>query len=291
MPIRRLHSDIVNFTTPSLRSRAVPLLLAGTLLGVPIAVGVGYLVAGALGFVGNTATGGVTRVLANGTVFRSALLSLWIATVGTSLATVGALVVAFTFDGNRTLDRLARRAAVLPLPVPMVAAAVAVLLLLSQSGWLARVAASVRLISAPADFPALVYDPFAIGVIVAVVWKEMPFLLLLAASLLSMRGSALVDAARTLGATRWQTVRRITLPMLLRGMAPSIIAVFVFVLGSLELPLVLAPSSPLALPMLIQERRQSLDMASHGEAYVIALLATVLALLAVVTHEWLRDDA
>jgi putative spermidine/putrescine transport system permease protein len=291
LPGRRDHSDTVNHTTPSLRSRAVPLLLAGTLLGVPIVVGVSYLVAGALGLVGNATSGGVTRVLADGAVLRSALLSLWIATIGTALATTGALAVALAFGGNNTLDRLARRSAVLPLPVPMVAAAVAVLLLLSQSGWLARVAARVQLISAPADFPALVYDPFAIGVIVAVVWKELPFLLLLAASLLSLRGTALTDAARTLGATRWQTVRRITLPMLLRGMAPSIVAVFVFVLGSLELPLVLAPSSPLALPMLMQERRQALDMDSHGEAYVIALLATVLALLAAVAHEWLRDDA
>jgi ABC-type spermidine/putrescine transport system permease subunit I len=70
-----------------------------------------------------------------------------------------------------------------------------------------------------------------------------------------------------------------------------VIAVFVFVLGSLELPLVLAPSRPLALPLLIQERRQALDMGAHGEAYVIALLATALALMAVLAHEWLRDDA
>ena len=61
-------------------------------------------------------------------------------------------------------------------------------------------------------------------------------------------------------------------------------------LGSLELPLVLAPSSPLALPLLIQERRQALDAASRGDAYVIALLATALALAAAVAHEWLRGD-
>jgi len=289
--VRRFLPLPVNFITASRRTRAVPLLLAGTLLGVPITVGVGYLVAGTLGIVGNASPGALTRVFADGAVLRSAMLSLWIAAVGTTLATIGALLVTFTFGGNRTLDRIARRVAVLPLPVPTVAAAVAVLLLLSQSGWLARVATRVQLISAPASFPALVYDPFAIGVIVAVVWKELPFLLLLATSLLSLRGPALTDAARTLGATRWQTLRRITLPMLLRGMAPSIIAVFVFVLGSLELPLVLAPSAPLTLPMLIQERRQALDMASHGDAYVIALLATVLALLAAVAHEWLRDDA
>ena len=258
---------------------------------MPIAVGVGYLIAGALGVVGNAAPGGVGRVFADGAVLRSVMLSLWIALAGTALATCGALGIALLFDGNRVVDRIARRVAVLPLPVPTVAAAVAVLLLLSQGGWLSRVATQMHLIAGPAEFPALVYDPFAIGVIVAVVWKELPFLLLLALSLQSLRGRALTDAARTLGATRWQAVRRVTVPMLLRGMSPSIVAVFVFVLGSLELPMVLAPSAPLALPMLIQERRQALDMASHGEAYVIALLATVLALLAAVVHERLRDDA
>lgn len=269
----------------------MPLLLAGTLLGVPIAVGLGYLAAGALGLVGNADASDVIQVLRDGVVLRSMVLSLWIAAVGTLLATIGAVTVALQFSGTRLLDRLAQRVAVLPLPVPILAAAVAVLLLLSQSGWLSRLATSLQLIRTPADFPALVYDPLAIGVITAVVWKELSFLLLVAVSLLALRGSALTEAARTLGATPWQVTRRITLPMLLRGMWPSIIAVFVFVLGSLELPLVLAPSSTLALPLLIQERRQALDMASHGEAYLIALLATVLALLAAVAHEWLRDDA
>lgn len=269
----------------------MPLLLAGTLLGVPIMVGITYLVAGALGLVGNTSGGAVMRTLTDAAVWRSALLSLWIATAGTGIALTVALVIALMFGSDRRLDRLAQRAAALPLPVPTVAAAVAVLLLLSQSGWLSRVAAQMHLITVPAEFPALVYDPWAIGVIVAVIWKEMPFLLLVALSLQSLRGSALIDAARTLGASRWQATRTITLPLLLRGMAPSIIAVFVFVLGSLELPLVLAPSSPLALPMLIQERRQALGADSHAEAYTIALMATALALIAVVLHEKLRSDA
>lgn len=280
----------MNTAHSSARARLLPLLMAGTLLGVPIVVGVGYLVAGALGVVGNATPGAAGRVLADGAVLRSAVLSLWIAVAGTALATIGALGIALSFDGHRTVDRVARRAAVLPLPVPAVAASVAVLLLLSQAGWLSRVATRLQLVSGPADFPALVYDPFAIGVITAVVWKEMPFLLLLALSLQSLRGRALTDAARTLGASRWQAVRRVTLPVLVRGLSPSIVAVFVFVLGSLELPMVLAPSSPLALPMLIQERRQALDAASHGEAYVIALLATVLALLAALVHERLRDE-
>lgn len=268
----------------------MPLLIAGALLGVPIAVSIGYLVAGAAGLVGDSTPGAVARVLRDAVVWRSAFLSLWIATAGTLISLAGALVITVLLGGSSRLDRVVRAFAALPLPVPTVAATVAVLLLLSQSGWLARVATSLHMVAGPADFPALVYDPLAIGVIVAVVWKELPFLLLVALSLQSLRGEAMTHAARTLGATPWQTARRVTLPLLLRGLAPSVIAVFVFVLGSLELPLVLAPSSPLALPLLIQERRQALEASSHGEAYVVALLATVLAMLAVLVHERLRGD-
>ena len=273
-----------------MRHRVLPLVAAGLLLGVPIAVGVGYLTAGSLGLVGDTGAGGFGRVLHDVAVLRSALLSLWIAGAGTLLALAGALAITLLMGGHTRVERLSRMIAALPLPVPNVAAAVAVLLLLSQSGWLSRVATQLQLIATPAQFPALVYDPWAIGVIATVVWKELPFLLLVAMSLQSLRGRSLSDAARTHGASRWQAIRLVTLPLLLRGMAPSIIAVFVFVLGSLELPLLLAPSSPLALPLLIQERRQALDMVSHGESYVIALLAAVLALLAAVAHERLRDD-
>lgn len=275
----------------ALRADLIPLLLAGALLGVPIIVGVGYLLAGALGVVGDSSPGSASRLLTDGAVWRSVLLSLWIASAGTAIALIGALVLTLLLGRDRRLDRFAQRVSVLPLPVPTVAAAVAILLLLSQSGWLSRVAAQMHLITTPSQFPALVYDPWALGVITAVAWKEMPFLLLVALSLQSLRGSALIDAARTLGATPWQATRSITLPLLLRGMAPSIIAVFVFVLGSLELPLVLAPSSPLALPMLIQERRQALGADSHAQAYVIALMATALAVLAAVLHEKLRSDA
>ena len=274
-----------------MRNRILPLVAAGILLGVPIAVGVGYLIGGSLGLVGDAGAGGLGRVLRDGAVLRSTLLSLWIAGVGTLLALFGALLISLLMAGDSRVERISRTIAALPLPVPNVAAAVAVLLLLSQSGWLSRVATQLQLIATPAQFPALVYDPWAIGVIATVVWKELPFLLLVALSLQSLRGRSLTDAARTHGASRWQAVRLVTLPLLLRGMAPSIIAVFVFVLGSLELPLVLAPSSPLALPMLIQERRQALDIAAHGESYIIALLSAVLALLAASLHERMRDDA
>ena len=271
--------------------RSVPLVLAALLLGVPVVAGIGYLVVGALGAEQVGDAGAFARVVRDPAVLRSAALSLWIATAGTVLALIVALVITLLLDGDSRIERITRRIAVLPLPVPTVAATVAALLLLSQSGWLSRAALQLHLVATPAEFPALVYDPLAIGVILAVVWKEMPFLLLVALSLQSLRGRLLADTARTHGASPRQVVRHVTLPLLLRGMAPSVVAVFVFVLGSLELPVVLGPSSPLALPQLIQERRQALDAALHGDAYAIGLLATALAAIAALLYEWLRGDA
>jgi putative spermidine/putrescine transport system permease protein len=276
-------------TTPATRTAFTPLLLAGLLLGVPLLAGIGYLVLGASGVVGGSAPARFGVVFSDPQVWASVGLSLWIAVAGTLLSLIGALAVVVLFAGRTPLDRLTRSVALLPLPVPTLAAAVAMLLLLSQSGWLSRVSRTLGMSTQPADFPALIYDPIALGVIAAIVWKELPFLALVGLSLHSLRGTALADTARTLGATPWQVTRRVTLPLLLRGLAPSAIAVGVFVFGSLELPLVLGPSAPLALPMLLQERRQSLDSALRGDAYLIALLTTVLALIAVALHEWLRD--
>jgi putative spermidine/putrescine transport system permease protein len=271
-------------------ANTAPLLLAGLVLGVPLLAGMGYLVLGATGVVGSAAPVSVASMLADPIVLRSLLLSIWIAVCGTLLTLMIAISIVLLFDRRAPLDRLTRAVTLLPLPIPTVAAAVTMLLMLSQSGWLSRVSHALAQTAQPADFPALVYDPWAIGVIAAIVWKEVPFLVLVGLSLQALRGAALTDTARTLGASPWMAIRRVTLPMLLRGLAPSAIAVGVFVFGSLELPMLLGSSAPMALPMLIQERRASLDAIGRGEAYVIALIATVLALCAVVVHEWLRGD-
>jgi ABC-type spermidine/putrescine transport system permease subunit I len=120
------------------------------------------------------------------------------------------------------------------------------------------------------------------------VWKEVPFLALVAFSVLASRGLRLEEAARTLGASPLATFSRVTWPVLWRGMLPAVVAVFAFVVGSWELPSLLAPSDPLALPLQILERHTDPALARRGEAFVLALLALGLALTVVVIHERLR---
>jgi putative spermidine/putrescine transport system permease protein len=184
---------------------------------------------------------------------------------------------------------MARLFAVLPLPIPHLAAAVAGLLLLGQSGLLARLLASFGLVTDPGAMPALVYDRFGLGLILTLAWKELAFLALVAFSVVATRGSRLEEVARTLGAKPFEVFRRVTWPLLWRGLLPAVVAVFVFVASTYEATAVLAPSDPLALPLLTLERYTDADLSRRGDGFVLVLLGMAVSLLAVAAHEWARS--
>jgi putative spermidine/putrescine transport system permease protein len=160
--------------------------------------------------------------------------------------------------------------------------------LLGQSGLVARAGHALGLVAGPADVPALLYDPLGTGLILTMAWKELPFLAVVAASVLATRGASAEEAARTLGAGRWATLSLVTWPLLWRGLMPAVVAVFVFVAGNYEVAALMAPSDPLALPLLTAERAVDPDLARRGDAYVLALVALGVGALAVAAHEAAR---
>lgn len=253
---------------------------------------VGYALAGALGLAGPGAAGLTTRhlraVLASGDAWRGVWWSARAALLATVLATGLAVLVAVLFRGRGPGDRLARALAVVPLPVPHVVAASCGVLILGQSGLLSRVGHALGLVATPQAMPALVSDPAGVGFVLTLAWKELPFLALVAFSLLETRGAVLEEVATTLGSRGWSTFRRVTWPTLWRGLLPAMVAVFIFVAGSYEAAFLLAPSDPVPLPVLTYERSLDLDLARRGGAYALALVALALGALAVAAHEWAR---
>lgn len=268
-------------------------LVAALLVAAPVVVGAVYTLLAALGVVGLDGGGGVsgariTAVLSERTVWEGLGWSVWVAAASTSLATAAATVLALFLRGDTASERTARALAVLPLPVPHMVAAVCALLVLGQSGLLSRAGHALGLLSSPAQMPALVYDPAGVGLILALAWKEVPFLALVAFSLVAGRGALLEETARGLGAGRRDVLLRVTLPLLWRGMLPAVVAVFTFAAGSYETAALLAPSDPLALPLLTMERYTSASLRERPDAFVLALLALALAAVAVALHEGLR---
>lgn len=214
--------------------------------------------------------------------YRSLLLTTWIAVMSTAVSTVLALICALALRRAFRGRRIATFIFQLNVPIPHVVGTVGVLFLFSQSGFLARLAYAGGLIREPADFPALVFDPLALGIIFEYIWKATCFIgVILLAVLLSL-GESYEDAARTLGAGRWQRFRFVLLPLLLPGILSSSILVFAFTFGAFEVPLFLGQRFPSALPVLAYRSYTDVDLNARPEAMamsvVIALIIAVLVL-------------
>ncbi len=262
---------------------------AALLIASPTIIGVTYTALAALGLAGAGASGltarHVTNALGTWDTWRGVGWTIATAVAATAAASVAAVAVVLRVQHSR----VGRFLALLPMAVPHVAAALAALLLLSQSGWVSRVTHAVGITSAPADFPELVYDPFGVSLVLTFAWKEFPYLALSVLAVLGTLDRTSEEVARTLGATERQTFWRITWPQLWRGMSPAAIAACAFLIGQYEVPALLAPSSPTALPLLIFERANDPNLSHRGEAYVLALLALTLSVGMVWAHHIWRN--
>lgn len=219
-----------------------------------------------------------TAILASPGFLKSLALSLWIATASTliaaALALTAALLLRQTFPGRALISFLVQ----LNLTIPHIVGAIGLLYLLSQSGAFARLAYAAGVISGPQDFPALTHDPFAIGIILLYVWKELPFITLILLANLQTLGEDHEATARSLGATRWQAFRHVLLPMLMPALAAASALVFAFAFGAYEVPLVLGAHAPKALPVLAWQAWTDTDLAARPEAMAMAVLIAVIGL-------------
>lgn len=212
------------------------------------------------------------EVLTSARVWAGLGVSLWIGVASTVIATVIAVPAALAFRAGFRGSRIALFLFQVNLTVPHLVGALGILYLFAQSGSFARVAFHAHLIAAPGDFPALVFDPASIGIILTYVWKEVPFLGLIALAALQRLDVDHEAGARTLGATQVQALRHVTLPLIWPALARGMIIVFAFTFGAFEVPALLGQTYPQALPVLAWRSYTDVDLAARPEAMAMALL-------------------
>ena len=257
---------------------APALLIIGGLFG-------GGLLAGLMRSVNYMPVIGLTRpdlqayraVLGDPGFLRSFGLSLYIALLATGIAAAIALPAALllrrSFRGRGLVNFLFQ----LNLTIPHLVGALGILALFSQSGSFARLGFAAGLIAKPADFPALVFDPYAIGIIMQYVWKEVPFIGLILLANLQTIGPDYEAVARSLGASRTQAIRHVTLPLIWPGLVAASIIVFAFAFGAYEIPLVLGANAPMTLPVLAYRSYTDVDLAARPQAMALAMIIALLS--------------
>lgn len=202
--------------------------------------------------------------------------------ISTVLAVVCALVLRETFYGRKAISFLFQ----LSLSIPHIVVALAILLLTTQSGLLARFAYALGMIKDTPQFPELVFDRYAIGIILVYVLKEVPFMGIIILAILQGMGREHEEAATTLGANRWQRFWHVILPLIAPGTLSAFIIVFAYVFGAFEIPYLLGRTNPAALPVV--GLRYYLDVDLNARADSMALNVFMLVFILLLTGLYMR---
>ncbi|WP_297130471.1 ABC transporter permease [Terrisporobacter sp.] len=223
------------------------------------------------------------EVLISKYMLNSILFSLYIAGTSSIFAVIIGTLICMIIVINKKTIKIYERLVQIPIVVPHVVVAIFILNIFSKSGLLARILSALDLISSQEQFINLVYDKYGIGIILAYLWKEIPFIIYFAISIMANINDSLGEAAINLGASKWETFRKVTLPLCKNTILSGFLIIFVFALGAYEIPQLLGPTLPKALPVLsyIQYIHPNLQnrpyaMALNGIIILISLISALL---------------
>lgn len=223
------------------------------------------------------------EVLSSSQMKSSILFSLYIAFTSSLFAVVIGTLICVIIVMNKKTKWFYEKLIEIPVIVPHIVVAIFILNIFSKSGLMARVLAALGIISSQEQFLNLIYDKYGIGIILAYLWKEIPFIIYFVLAIMSNINDSLGEAAINLGANKYETFKRVTLPLCRNTIFSGFLIIFVFAIGAYEIPQLLGPTLPKALPVLsyIQYIHPSLQnrpyaMALNGIIIIISLIAAVI---------------
>lgn len=221
------------------------------------------------------------RTLADPAFRRAVGFTLWVASTSTGLSAAAALVLALALRRSRR----ARSVLAVPVAAPhLVVAALAVV-------WVGPGGLVDRLLGAAGGG----VDRTAWAVVAVYVAKEAPFLALLAIAALDEATAELEATAAVLGAGPWARLRDVVMPRLLLPLVAGGLVGAAFVIGAVEVPLLLGPSNPRMLGPYALDVVRLHGPAARADAAVAELVAAAvmagLGLVAMLVARWQRRRA
>jgi len=158
----------------------------------------------------------------------------------------------------------------LPVVVPHTAAGIALLLVFGRQAVLGRFFGAAG-ITFTDEFP---------GVVVAMLFVSLPFLISAAREAFGRIDPELELMAETLGATRWQAFRYVTLPLAWRGVAAG--ALMMWGRGISEFgAIVIIAYQPKVIPVVVYERFSGFGLQAAQHVSVLLILASLLVFVLV----------
>lgn len=212
--------------------------------------------------------------------------TIWIATLTTVLCLLVSYPVSY-YIALRAPERWKRILLVLtviPFWTSFLIRTYAWMLLLRSEGVINSALLQAGLLNEPLK---LLYNDFAI--LVGQVYGELPFMILPIYVALERLDTRLLEASQDLGANRFWTFMKVTLPLSRPGLLAGIVLVFIPSLGAFITPDLLGGAKSVMIGNLIQNQFAQLNQ-PFGSALSLILTAAVLILLVIALRAGLKAD-
>jgi putative thiamine transport system permease protein len=272
---------------------ALPAVLAFGVVAIPVAAGLLGTVLPAFGMLPAIGAGVWTldpwrRLLAEPGLAQAATLSVATGIAATVLSLAVVALFCAAAQGRRGFARAQALAAPV-LATPHAAIAIGVLFLIAPSGLLLRLVSPWATgFEVPPDV-ATVNDPAGLALLLGLVVKEVPYLLLMTlAALNQVPAARLMRVAQSLGQPAPVAWLKVVFPLVYRQIRLPVFAVLAYSIGTVDVALILGPTTPPTLAPLLLRWARDADLALLLPASAGALLLLLLSLGAMGT--WLAAE-
>jgi putative spermidine/putrescine transport system permease protein len=136
--------------------------------------------------------------------------------------------------------------------------------------------------------PLMLMNNF-VGVVIGLTHALLPFMILMLMAVIQRIHPSFEDAATNLGASRFYTFRRVTLPLSRRGLFAGFLLVFTVAVSSYTTPAIMGGKRVLIMATLIEQQVRSVLHYAFGGAAAIVLMIVAVA-LTMGTARWLQRD-
>ena len=222
-----------------------------------------------------TARAIATYKLTFGTALGAALANAFFGMV------VAWVLVRYSFPGKRLVDGLVD----LPFAMPTAVAGIALTAIYAPNGWIGQ---HLEPFGVRVAFTEL-------GILVALTFIGLPFVVRTVQPVLEDIEAELEEASASLGASRWQTFRRVIAPMVLPALLTGFTMAFARAVGEYGSVVFISGNQPMRTEittLLIMTKLEQYDYAGATAIATVMLSVSLCLLLAINTlHGWARRSA
>lgn len=235
-------------------------------------------VAGALTFKGDFLVDNYVRIFTRPLYYESIIRSVVLAATVAAICLVFGYPLAFLIaktehPGRNTFLMILVLSA---MQLDMVIRMYGLMVLLGDNGLINATMLSTGLISEPLP---LMYNAF--GVVVGLVQVTLPFMVLSLIGIIRGIHPSLEEAARSLGATRWQAFRAVVLPLSMPGILAGSLLVFALSISSYVVPALMGGWKVMVLPIHIYQQIGESGRWQFGSAVAAVLFVTSMIAVAI----------